>query len=69
MEVAIGLGYATYALHAASAGNEHEARLSARTALLFMHLLRPSFCESYERRFFETTGGQQRPRFGSLGRS
>ena len=57
---------AAYALHAASAGNEHEARLVARTALLFMQLSRPSFCESYERRIFETTGGHQRPRFGSL---
>ena len=57
---------AAYALHAASAGNEHEARLVARTALLFMQLSRPSFCDGYERRIFETTGGQQRPRFGSL---
>ena len=57
---------AAYALHAASAGNEHEARLVARTALLFMQLSRPSFCESYERRIFETTGSHQTPRFGSL---
>ena len=47
-------------------GRTQEARLVARTALLFMQLSRPSFCESYERRIFETTGGQQRPRFGFL---
>ena len=57
---------AAYAIHAASAGNEHEASWSARTALLFMQLSRPSFCESYERRIFETTGSHQTPIFGSL---
>ena len=60
------LVFAAYAYLVASAENEQEASWSARSALLFMHLSRPSFCESYDRRIFETAGGQQRPRFGSL---
>ena len=60
------LFFDAYAYLAASAENEQETSWSARSPLLFMHLSRPSFCESYERRIFETTGGQQRPRFGSL---
>ena len=60
------LVFAAYAYLAASAEKEQEASWSAPSPLLFMQLSRPSFCESYERRIFETTGGQQRPRFGSL---
>ena len=60
------LAFAKYACQAGSAVKGLEASQSARSALLFMHLSRPSFCESYDRRIFATTGGQQRPRFGSL---
>ena len=60
------LVFAAYAYLVASAENEQEASWSARSPLLFMQLSRPSFCESYDRRIFETAGGQQRPRFGSL---
>ena len=55
-----------FAAYAYLAGSEQEASLSARSALPLMHLSRPSFCESYERRIFETTGSHQTPRFGSL---
>ena len=60
------LAFAAYAYLAGSAGNEQEASLSARSPLPLMHLSRPSFCESYERRIFETTGSHQTRRFGSL---
>ena len=54
------LVFAAYAYLAASAENEQEASWSARSPLLFMQLSRPSFCESYERRIFETTGSHSR---------
>ena len=60
------LAFAAYAYLTGSAETEQEASWSARSPLLFMQLSRPSFCERYERRIFETTGGHQRPRFGSL---
>ena len=60
------LAFAKYACQAGSAVKGLEASQSARSALLFMHLSRPSFCECYERRIFECTGGPRRPRIGSF---
>ena len=55
-----------HAFQVGSTGDVREARESARSELLSMHLSRPSFCECYERRIFECTGGPRRPRIGSF---
>ena len=58
--------WAVHVLQVGSTGDSREARESARNKLLLMHLSRPSFCECYERRIFECTGGPRRPRIGSF---